>query len=387
MGIQVGGLLERVQLHGDDAPAAHQRLGRLLRVPPPDLRRNVVASGAAVLVGQGQRQRRRHAAEIGEINEIDVAVLRQGPLQRGAFPILQRIQKFLVGVAILVGDRVPIVPIVEVFQFRSALDVDLPAFLSIAALNEGLGEARRIFQLALGKLDVWILGGHLELPHPGHRHIHMLRAVEPGAPEPVQVHRRGVLHGAEEIRRRGALEPPAPGVFAEGEVEQRPAQHRLPQHHERRRRLAVGVRPELQDGIRLGHHRHLVFAAHVAGNLIQDALKLPVGVEILLPLPLGDVLQEAVDALVHPSPLALVGIDDHGEIVVPHFMDDDPDQPLLGFPGPSDWRLRRPVLDIGGFGAVAVEGDHGIFHAAALPGIHRLHGWIGVGEGEARIDA
>ena len=62
----------------------------------------------------------------------------------------------------------------------------------------------------------------------------------------------------------------------------------------------------------------------------EDAVVVAVVVEIFFPFKLGKILQEGVDSLVHPGPLALIGVDRHREIDVADFMDDDADEAVLG---------------------------------------------------------
>ena len=69
---------------------------------------------------------------------------------------------------------------------------------------------------------------------------------------------------------------------------------------------------------------------------------------------LGQELDEGVEALVHPGPLALVRVDDHREPVVPDLVDDDRDQAVLRP------RRVRPVLPR----ARPVEADHRVLHPA-----------------------
>ncbi len=117
----------------------------------------------------------------------------------------------------------------------------------------------------------------------------MVRAIEPAAPEPVQITARRILHGAEEIRRLRALEPPAPGIFAEGEVEQLAPQHRFAQHGQRRRNLGVTGLAAIEIGIRLGHDRALIGARQPLGQRMRRAAQIG---RIFLPLPHGQLVEE-----------------------------------------------------------------------------------------------
>ena len=76
----------------------------------------------------------------------------------------------------------------------------------------------------------------------------MVGAIEPAAPEPIEIHSRGIFHGAEEIGRRRTLELPAVGILTERVVEQLATHYRLTQHRQSGRGLGVTVGTEL-------HHR------------------------------------------------------------------------------------------------------------------------------------
>ena len=90
-------------------------------------------------------------------------------------------------------------------------------------------------------------------------------------------------------------------------------------------------------------------------------------------------LEEGVDAFVHPGPLALIAIHGHGEVDVADLVDYHADEELFLPSGVG----AVPVLV--GIGAGAVEGDHGVFHAphGAVNGLGR---GIGVGEAVAGVD-
>jgi hypothetical protein len=170
---------------------------------------------------------------------------------------------------------------------------------------------------------------HLHVAQVGEGDVHVVGGEEPAAPEPVEVHGAGVLHGAEEVGRRGVLELPAFAVGLEGVVEELAAHDGLAQDVERGGGLAVGVVAELGDALAVGHDGF--DAALVALHVIDDVARWPAAAGVVVvPLLLGEVLHEGVDALVHPGPLPLVAVDDHGEEVVPHLVDDHADHAVLG---------------------------------------------------------
>ena len=90
-------------------------------------------------------------------------------------------------------------------------------------------------------------------------------------------------------------------------------------------------------------------------------------------------LEEGVDAFVHPGPLALITIHGHGEVDVADLVDHHTDEELLLAPGVG----AVPVLV--GIGAGAVEGDHGVFHPPHGT-VYGLGRGIGVGEAVAGVD-
>ena len=44
----------------------------------------------------------------------------------------------------------------------------------------------------------------------------------------------------------------------------------------------------------------------------------------------SEVLEKGIDPFVHPSPLAFVGVDDHGKEVMTDFVDDNADEAVFG---------------------------------------------------------
>ena len=261
-----------------------------------------------------------------------------------------------------------VVAVVEVLQLGEAVDalghgrVTLPA--------QGLGQGLA-FGLGLGFFHRRVARIQLEPADLVDGDVDMVDAVEPPAPEPVEVDAARVLHRAEEVGRGGTLEHPPAGVGLEGVVERLAPEHVLAEDLQGGGRLAVGVGSEVDDGFGIGHRGHPVLTAHVVD---QPAAIAP-GFPLVFPLGLGERLEERIEAFVHPRPLTLVAIDDHREVVVADLVDDD-----------SDERVFRP-LGVGAvrFGPRAVEADHGVFHAAdgAVDGpCHR----VGVIEGMPRED-
>jgi len=86
-------------------------------------------------------------------------------------------------------------------------------------------------------------------------------------------------------------------------------------------------------------------------------------------------LQEAVQPFVHPSPLALIRVDDHREPVVTDLVNDHANQTVLG---------TRRVSAIG-FGPRTIEADHRVLHAAADDAIDRNRGWVWIRESHPAI--
>ncbi len=69
----------------------------------------------------------------------------------------------------------------------------------------------------------------------------------------------------------------------------------------------------------------------------------------------GEILNECVQTFIHPAPLALIAVDDHGEEVVPHFMDDYANHTIF-----NRFRIRSVL-----FRTAIVEADHWVFHPTA----------------------
>ena len=243
--------------------------------------------------------------------------------------------------------------------------------------------AAEVHRLGSLVLALQLLGGqgvarvHALVLEAGDGDVHVVGGVEPAAPEPVEVHTAGILHGAEEVGGRGMLELPAFAIGLEGVVEELAAHHRFAQNVERRAGLPVGVVAELRDALAVGHDgldARLLLTGRGVGiplHVIDDVtgLAAPAGV-VLVPLLLGEVLHEGVEALVHPGPLALIGVDDHGEEVVPHLVRDHADHAIL-----RPFAVGAVLL-----GPPAVEADHRVLHADAV-GMHTDGHRVGVVDG------
>ena len=100
---------------------------------------------------------------------------------------------------------------------------------------------------------------------------------------------------------------------------------------------------------------------------------------VRIPFEACDRIEEGVQPLVHPGPLALVRVHRHREVDVPDLVDHDPDEAHLAR---ERIGARAILVEVG---ARAVEGNHRIFHAADRA-VDRLRGGIGIVEAEARID-
>ena len=240
-----------------------------------------------------------------------------------------------------------VVAVVEVLQLGEAVDALGQGSVTLSAQSLGQGFA---LGLGLGFLHGRITTVQLEPADLVDGDVDMVDAVEPSAPEPVEVDAAGVFHRAEEVGRCGSLEHPAAGVGLEGVVERLASEHVLAEDLEGGGRLTVSIGSEVDDGFGISHRGHPVLAAHV----VDQPAAIASGFPLVFPFCLGEGLEERVEPFVHPRPLAFVAIDDHREVVVADLVDDD-----------SDERVFRP-LGVGAvrFGPRAVEADHGIFHAA-----------------------
>ena len=341
-------------------------LGRLLGVEAPDLGGEGKVLRGAVGVFQAQRDRRDQSADVAQFDDVDVVL---GPQQcRVDAGLLQLLDQRLILLLVAGQHRGLVVAVVEVLQFREPVDPLRDGGVAFGAerLRQGV-----LLRLRLGLLDGGIARVELQPLHLVDRDVDMVRAVEPAAPEPVQVDPAGVLHRAEEVGGRRTLEHPAARIGLERVVEGLTSEHIFPQDVQRGRRLSVGVRSQVQDRLRIGHHRHPFRLAHVVGHRAIVPARLP----LVLPFRLSERLHERVDALVHPGPLAFVAVDDHREVIVPDLVDDHADERVFRALGVGAVLLRpRPV-----------EADHRVFHSAD-GAVDRPGDRVGVGEGEPVVD-
>ena len=154
------------------------------------------------------------------------------------------------------------------------------------------------------------------------------------------------------------LEFPALAVGLEGVIEKFAAHHRFTQDVERCGRFAVRIVAELGDAFAVGHDRFdpALLAFHVIDDVARRTASAGI---IVVPFLFGEVLHEGVQAFIHPRPLPLIAVDDHGEEVVAHFVDDHTDHAVLDPIGIGAVLLRPPE----------VETDHGVLHPDPI-GVH-----------------
>ena len=77
----------------------------------------------------------------------------------------------------------------------------------------------------------------------------------------------------------------------------------------------------------------MILTGHVTGDRVELVAAAGRGFAVFFfPLGFSDVLDEAVEAFVHPGPLTFVGIDDHGKVVVSDFVNDYADEACFGSP-------------------------------------------------------
>ncbi len=379
--VHVRRLPVRIQLHADQLALAHQELRDLVRRTAPDLRGQVEHLLAAVRIGQFEDDGHDEPAHVAELEHVEVPIVGHGLLEHLALPVgiarqrvVQALQKLPVVVAVLVGDGERIVFDVEVLEVRHPLQ---PWHHALRLVGE-IGARRRLCLVLLtlpGPLHVRVPGIHLQMGDPIDGDVHVVGGEEPAPPEPVEIHPRSLFHGAEQVGGGGPLELPASGVLAEREIEQLTAENGLAQDDQRRGRLGVGIVAELHERFRVGHDGDLLLALHV----VDDPARLAAGGGVvLLPLLLGDELQEGVEPLVHPGPLALVRVHHHGEVGVADLVDHHAYQEPSLAPGVGSGAVLLQL------GARPVESDHGVLHAPHRA-VHRLGHWIRVGERVAGV--
>ncbi len=343
--------------------------GHRLVVAAPDFRRDADGFGGAIGIIQLEDHRHHQAAAVAEAEVIEIVLERQ---RRGFFR-LQLLHRALIILAVLCRDGEAVGFVIEIASGRITI---LHRHLGVARHGER-GRFRLLAIAGPALFHFGVAGVEPRLHHLVEADVDMIGGIEPAAPEPVEINTRGFFHGAEEIIRRRPLETPAAGIFLEGEIEQFAAQDGFAQDHQRGGRLGIAIVAELQQAVAVRHQRHLVAADHI----FHDITRLAAGArEFRIPAPLGLELQEAVQALVHPGPLALVAVDDHREPAVADFVDHHADQAIFGPLGIGELAgllvLHR---------ARAVEGHHRIFHPAHRA-IDALGGGIGIGEGKFAID-
>ena len=159
--------------------------------------------------------------------------------------------------------------------------------------------------------------------------IGVLDTVKPAAPKPIKILSAGVFHRAEKIGGRGALEHPAARVLFEGVIELLAAEHAFAQDVEREGGFGVGVVAGALEGVGAGHNWHFVWGLQVTEQTTHSRRHDTRGI-VGLPFLFSEKLKERVKALIHPHPLALVGVNNHREPIVAHFMDDHGDESVLG---------------------------------------------------------
>lgn len=183
---------------------------------------------------------------------------------------------------------------------------------------------------------------------------------EPPPPEPREVHARGVLHRAEEIRRLRVLEGPGVRVGFPGVIEPLGPEDPLAQEVQRPSGLGVVERANPPGPVAVGrgvrglaalgaHHAHdpLHTAAARSGFTVEIIVRVDV--------------DERVEPLVHPHVPAFVGVDEHRVPVVPDLVVGDAEEArVVGLGAAEDHhRVLHPALgpvDVGHLGVgVGVE--------------------------------
>src|SRR5690606_12062509 len=109
----------------------------------------------------------------------------------------------------------------------------------------------------------------------------------------------------------------------------------------------------------VGHNGHLLIGGglHIIYNFVGRPSARRV---IFVPLLFGQILHKRVKPFVHPCPLALVTIYNHGEIVVAHFVNNHRNHSILG----------GGAIGSVSFGTSAIKANHGVFHPNTVA-VHR----------------
>ena len=288
--------------------------------------------------------RHHQSTDVLEANDIEI----RGPLQQRTFFVVERFKHLLKRLAsrFLNGELVVIGTVVEILQAR--LPIGSLREFRIALLAERRLSVGPLLSLALGLL-IRITTVDLIKANAIDRYINMVGAVKPASPKPIEVDTRRVFHRAKKVRGRRPLEFPTSGVFAKGKVKQLTSEDGFAKNVQRRRRFGIGIGAKLEDFFAAGHDRALVVTPHVRHDLFRIT---PPRRILVFPLLLRQVLQERIDPLIHPGPLSLVAVYDHGEKVVANLVDDHRDQAVF----------RRLAVGTIRFRSWTVEADHRIFH-------------------------
>ena len=157
---------------------------------------------------------------------------------------------------------------------------------------------------------------------------------------------------------------PAAAVLLKGIVKKFAPHDRFAQDIECRSGLAVGVGKKVDDVVAVGHDRlQLVFGhLHVVHNLMGGTKP---GLVVIVHLALGHKLYKTVEAFVEPTPLALIAVDDHWEVVVTHLVNDGGNGIDFSRFGVGSIRLRTS----------RIETDHWVFHT--IGGFYGDGRWVG----------
>ena len=358
--VDVGEFAERIQVNGHRFFGQEHRFGEFLFALNPDL--GGPAFDVRTAVGKGVAHNHRHD-ESADVLHRDFVQVAAGT----GFEARQTLGVgFAHGVAVVLG-HVKIAVGRVLVHFGGAV-AGFVALVANKCAVLGIG-----FSFALGFELRRIQCGNCCNSDLAQLLIHGFGGIKPSAPKPVEVHAAGVFHRPEKVGRRGVLEGPTGAVGFECVVKKFATHHGFAQNIECRSGLSVGVVAELKNALGIRHNGHLVQGrrAHVFHDFVGGSAARRV---VDVPFLLGEVLHEGVESLVHPRPLALVAVDDHGKEVVAHLVDDDADHAEL---------LRFRIRSVG-VGAAAVKANHRVFHADVV-GMDRNGALVGVVDGEFRV--